>query len=374
MTEQEIINLIWQDKWNERASYISSFNSMLVNDEASIDPLSLDGYAVSNYWHLTSSKFKCFVKSPLEYYLKYELLLPNPFEKAWDHFALGTAFDKLRTLISDLWLEEWTNKFMEDYYIEIKLLKKDYFDKLIELGKKKEDIKSLWVDELKELFYEWQQHKNKIKYNTRNDLTFMIRETEKNKEALDLYWGFDNQKFFSAEYYWDQWQYDKPIVIAWTLDRYKLWTIRDWKTSSRLQRIITYCMSNKKDIEQQLELLMDDYWYWYQAWFYCMQAYINDEVFPEYYLDFISTVPPFNSFVMYVSKHKIENVIVHKIIPWLNKFLKAYNENIREEWDISNSPYYIYLNTPKEYEVFNLEDRELSLEKEDILSIIDEAD
>ena len=48
MTEQEIINLIWQDKWNERASYISSFNSMLVNDEASIDPLSLDGYAVSN--------------------------------------------------------------------------------------------------------------------------------------------------------------------------------------------------------------------------------------------------------------------------------------------------------------------------------------
>jgi hypothetical protein len=32
---------------------------------------------------------------------------------------------------------------MEDYYIEIKLLKKDYFDKLIELGKKKEDIKSL---------------------------------------------------------------------------------------------------------------------------------------------------------------------------------------------------------------------------------------
>lgn len=328
----EIISKIWQEKREERSQLLSWFNSWLANDEDALDELDVDPYWWSNYWHLTSSKFKCFMNNSLEYYMKYELLLPEPFKKDGKHFQLWTAFDKLRTLTLEQWMEEWTNAFLADYYITTARYKNEFIDELIKRWMKKEELDKMKVNELRELYLWDAWSKSKIAVNDWNKLMLMIKETEKNRIALDLDWWFENQKFFQAT--WTGNDEETPVYIAWTLDRYRPWTIRDWKTTSRLENILKWTW--RDNLYQELEKIMTDYWYYYQLWFYRLLASNDDPRNHEadMFIDFVSTEEPFNSYVMRIKSNKVLQLINTFILPWLWQYQKCLRT-----WDWSTDPY-----------------------------------
>lgn len=339
MTIEEIKSKLWEEKYNQRHQYIESFNSSLVGDADSIQHTDVDLYARKNYWHLTSSKFKCFLNCKTEYYLKYELLLPEPFQTEGKHFTLWRAFDELRTLTLELWQEEWTRQFMDNYYIELKALKAEYVERLIQQGHEPSAVLWLKVDELKELYYQSVNHKNKLTYNDWNKLMFMMKETEKNRNALDTFWEYTHQKFFSYDYM----VWDIAIKIAGTLDRWRQDTIRDWKTTSRLEQIMWTIRHRPTSLYEELEKVIDDYWYYVQLWFYDMLT-LNDNPQAEnvMFLDFISTQAPFSSYSLRINTKKVKEIVESTIKPWLAIFARCLETWDWSDIDFPSSKYYCY--------------------------------
>ena len=344
-SQSEIIEKIWQEKREERQRLLSDFNSSLAINEDLVDPLEVDDYWRKNYWYLTSSKFKCFMNCSLEYYMKYELLLPEPFKKDWKHFTLWTAFDRLRTLTLENWMEEWSSQFMSEYFVMMAKVKWDFIDALLDRWYTESDLKWLKVDELRSL-YTWWSDKIKLTVNDWNKLMMMIKETERNKDALDLEWWFENQKYFESERVGND--ESTPVKIAWTLDRYRPWTIRDWKSTSRLERILKFV--DKENLYQELEKIMDDYWYYYQLWFYWLLTANADErnKTADMYIDFISTESPFNSFIMKIKSDKVLKLINTFILPWLAQYQTALRtwDWTTDAYTFAQSKYYMYGGQP----------------------------
>lgn len=332
LTKEEIISRIWETNREKRQSLIDWFNSALPIEKDKINNLEVDDYWWKNYWFLTASKFKEFLKCKEVFYYKYLLLIPEPFKKPATHFFLWTCFDRLRTITLEEWMERWTEIFMEEYFVWIALTKKVYYDKLIAMWVP--EVELIWkkVNELRELFEE-RDSRPRVPVNDWNKLMMMMMETEKNKEALDLYWWFENQKFFEWEYSWQNNEFETPISFAWTLDRYKHVDghsiIRDWKTTSRIYNIMD--SYTNEYLYSQLEKIIDDYGYLYQLWFYSILDRINSWCqTQDIYLDFISVNEPYNSIVMKIDNKKVLQIINTYIIPWLYEYERCLRTN---DWE-----------------------------------------
>ena len=354
VTQEQLLEKLWQEYFERRTNLINDFNSSLPwGEEDHINIYEVDDYWRKNYGWLTSSKFKQFLQCKQVYYFKYLLLLPEPFKKKWSHFSLWTAFDSLRTLTLIHWLDEWTNKFMEDYFVSTRILKDQYIEKLIALWEDQWYIKSLKVNELRDL-YESKDTRERLPVNDWNKLMMMMKETERNSVALDLHSEFEHQKFFSTEFSGSKNEFDIPIKISWTLDRYKnQWkvsTIRDRKTTSRLYNLMDSYTNEK--FSQILEQVIDDYGYYYQLWFYSILDRVNNPQVQEQiiYLDFVSVNDPFNSIVLKINKKKVLNIINTYIIPWLYEYEKCLLSDDRESDPIclNKNSYYLYTNRSNE--------------------------
>lgn len=346
VTKEQLIEKIWEDKYEKRMDIIEKFNYSLPLGGDHVNPLEVSDYWWKNYWYLTASKFKEFLACKEIFYLKYVLLLPEPFKKKETHFFLWTCFDQLRTLTLELWMEDWTAKFMEDYYVSVALKKAEYYEKLISMWVPEPELVGLKVNELRER-YEWIESRARLPVNDWNKLMMMMKETERNKNALDLYWWFENQKFFECLYTWQNNEFEIPIQLAWTLDRYrnvdKHSTIRDWKTTSRIYNIMDSYTTDY--LYSKLEWIIQDYGYLYQLWFYSILDRVNSECeTQEIYLDFISVNEPFNSIVMRIENKKVLQMINTYIIPWLYEYEKCLISDDRESdaFCMSKNNYYLY--------------------------------
>jgi len=351
ITSQEVLlEKLWQEKYDRRTELITQFNSSMPWEEDHINLLEVDDYAWKNYWSLTSSKFKMFLQCKSTYYYKYELLLPEPFKKKWSHFFLWTAFDQLRTLTLINGIEKGTEMFLEEYFVSMRVLKADYVKKLTSETLTPEYLNSLKVDQLRAM-YEETDSRTRLPVNDWNKLMCMMKETDRNADALDTHGDYEHQKFFATEYRGSNWDYDIPIRISGTLDRYSKRgnksTIRDWKTTSRLYNLMDNYDNTK--LSQILEQIIDDFGYYYQLGFYTILDRVNnpDVKEQEIYLDFVSVLSPFNSIVLKIDNKKVLNIINTYILPWLDQFEHSLVHNDWESDMVSYSKdsYYLYGDT-----------------------------
>jgi len=264
----------------------------------------IDRYIEENRWYITASKLKCFIKSPEDFFLKYIKEIEPLNKKEKKHFKLWQALDD--------YISYWEKVFNEKYFIDEWLNKWEIEKRLLEQWV---DTKWLLVIELKELLY-W-DITNKIKltkldFETVNwCLNELTRQPLFNKDDKYIY-----QKTFI-------WQY-KSLKLKCTLDRYKVWEIRDTKTTKSISSFIW-------DWKSKLlyDVSMSFYWV-------LINKATNEK--SKLLLDVVQKTFPYPSRIFEIPQWDIIETVNQTIIPALDTLdtvMKAWEETKNEDvWKV----------------------------------------
>lgn len=271
-----------------------------------------DHYVIRTRWHQTASKVKCFMKSPEEYHIRYNLELPELTEKDNRHFVIWKAFDDL--------LSYWMEKFNENFYIDDWLVVDELKQKLIERWENPVEVKAMKLPELRAIYYrDW----DRIRLTPAEwkDVIWMYYEAMRQPQ-FELNMEYEPQKYFECKYR------DK-LIISWTLDRHRPGVIRDRKTSWNIDNF-------ERDIENTFDYVT-------QMSFYYVLAYISTGEECDVYLDIMSKKAPYTSIVYKLSAEKLKRKMQNDLKPALDAMITCFEKNIRPASDryvAMKSPYY----------------------------------
>ncbi len=324
-----------------------------------------DRYVIRTRWSITASKIKCFMKNPEEFWIRYELELPE-FEpkdkqafKMWSAFdvMISSGIDKFSELYYiDKWYVKWDlikhissmiDKYKDEIMKHEKLAKEAIEEKILELKSESHILKwrekqknitpedvleCLTLDQLRDIFYEaW----DRIRLTPAEARDIMAMYHEYVRQPLfDREWEYQWQHYIEAKY--------GILRITWTLDRFSLEKklIRDTKTSGRIDRF-------EYDVEHTFDYIT-------QMAFYFTLAYIQyDELECDVLLDIVSTSSPYASIVYKVSKKKLKLKMMQEIKPAFASLIRCYETNEWPVWDRMasiTSPYYPIMQTSIMYQ------------------------
>lgn len=264
-----------------------------------------DHYVIRTRWSVTSSKLKCFINNPEEYYMRYVLELPEPSQKEKKCFTIGNAFE---TLVSD-WLEWFDKKFYVDkWYLKDELAER--------LSNWDPDVKKLLmkssVDSLRSQYYkEW----DRIRLTPAEGRDIIAMRYECQRQPIFEMGSpeYQNQVYFEAQYL--------SLKLTGTLDRYgkDVQKIRDWKTAGQMDRF-----------EEKMEYELD---YITNMAFYFALVYVVDWSECDVLLDVQESVAPYRSEVYRLSAKRLKQRMVDFIKPALASLDRCHKENERPSCD-----------------------------------------
>ena len=257
-----------------------------------------DSYLEENRWFITASKWKCFVNSPEDFFLKYvkEVEPLNDQEKKC--FTIGTAIDDL--------ISYWEDVFNKKYFIDQWYLKADLIEKLEDMW---EDCTWMKVDDLKDKFYWDVSEKVRLTKTDWNNIFAYYNEFKRQK-LFEMSWEYECQKTFI-------WSY-KSLKLKGTLDRFMIaweeWMIRDTKTTKWID-------SFKWEWDKKL-------WYDVSMCFYWVLVYCATEKKSRLIFDVIQKTFPFTSRVFEIPQWRIEDVInnIKESLDTLDACMTAYEK------------------------------------------------
>ena len=275
----------------------------------------LDQYVVRTRGKITSSKFKCYLQNPEEFYVRYVLELPPLEEDEKRYFVIGKAVEHL--------LYYGIEKRSERYYIDKGYVKadlatliaaRDWLDaKTVE--------KAHTLDQLREMYY---QGDDKIRLTPGEWKQILGTYYEAQKQKIfDLYGKYEPQVYMECKY--------RELIITGTLDRYNQedWIIRDWKTTGQIDNAY-------RDIEETFDYIT-------QMAFYFTIAYINHRKECDVYLDLLGTKAPYASLSYKMSRDRLKHKMLNEIRPALDALQTSFDDDV---WPVASrdkamkSPYY----------------------------------
>lgn len=257
-----------------------------------------DKYIEENRWFITASKWKCFVNSPEDFFLKYVKEVEPLTDQEKKCLKIWTALDDL--------ISYWETEFHKKYFV----------DEWLKVDEMKERCSKIWVDttwmkkpDLEEALY-W-------------DTSSKVRLTKKEWEEIFAYYKelsrqflfnekgpYEHQKTFIWEYKW--------LKLKWTLDRFaSVWDdvlVRDTKTTKSID-------SFKWEWENKL-------WYDVSMCFYWVLVYCATWKSSRLLFDVVQKTYPYPSRVFEIPQWKIEWVVarIKESLDTLNEVMKAWEE------------------------------------------------